>query len=289
MAASDRRTREVERAVVDATEAWLLRGRVGAGLLRRGRRRRGRQGHGRPRRPRRPRPLHGCGPAAGHPGAASGSRRPTSPRARSGSPRHDAGVPYLTSRLQGFGTTVFAEMSALAVATGSVNLGQGFPDYPGPPEVLDVARAAIGTAADQYPPGPGRPELRAGDRRPRAAVPRPGLRPRRRGPGDRRRHRGAQRRAARAARHRRRGRAVRADVRLLRGGRSRWPAAWRGRCRCGRRGRRRAVDLRPGGGARGDHPAGEDPAAQHPAQPDRQGLHRRGAAVPRGRWRSRTT
>jgi N-succinyldiaminopimelate aminotransferase len=69
--------------------------------------------------------------------------------------------PYLTSRLQGFGTTVFAEMSALAVATGAVNLGQGFPDYPGPPEVLDVARAAIGTAADQYPPGPGRPELRA--------------------------------------------------------------------------------------------------------------------------------
>ncbi len=70
-------------------------------------------------------------------------------------------VPYLTARLQGFGTTVFAEMSALAVATGSVNLGQGFPDYPGPPEVLDVARAAIGTAADQYPPGPGIPGLRA--------------------------------------------------------------------------------------------------------------------------------
>ncbi|TFV63583.1 UNVERIFIED_ORG: pyridoxal phosphate-dependent aminotransferase [Bacillus sp. AZ43] len=70
-------------------------------------------------------------------------------------------APYLSSRLQGFGTTVFAEMSALALATGSVNLGQGFPDYPGPPEVLDVARAAIGTAADQYPPGPGIPELRA--------------------------------------------------------------------------------------------------------------------------------
>jgi len=69
-------------------------------------------------------------------------------------------APYLSSRLQGFGTTVFAEMSALAVATGSVNLGQGFPDYPGPSEVLDVARAAIGTAADQYPPGPGIPELR---------------------------------------------------------------------------------------------------------------------------------
>jgi N-succinyldiaminopimelate aminotransferase len=69
-------------------------------------------------------------------------------------------APYLSARLQGFGTTVFAEMSALAVATGSINLGQGFPDYPGPPEVLDAARAAIGTAADQYPPGPGTPELR---------------------------------------------------------------------------------------------------------------------------------
>ena len=42
-------------------------------------------------------------------------------------------VPYLASRLQGFGTTIFAEMSALAVATGSVNLGQGFPDTDGPP------------------------------------------------------------------------------------------------------------------------------------------------------------
>jgi N-succinyldiaminopimelate aminotransferase len=70
-------------------------------------------------------------------------------------------APYLSARLQGFGTSIFAEMSALAVATGSVNLGQGFPDYPGPPEVLDVARAAIGTAADQYPPGPGVPQLRA--------------------------------------------------------------------------------------------------------------------------------
>ncbi|MCV2491219.1 pyridoxal phosphate-dependent aminotransferase [Geodermatophilus sp. YIM 151500] len=69
-------------------------------------------------------------------------------------------TPYLSARLQGFGTTVFAEMSALAVATGSINLGQGFPDYPGPAPVLEAARAAIGTAHDQYPPGPGLPELR---------------------------------------------------------------------------------------------------------------------------------
>ena len=41
------------------------------------------------------------------------------------------------------GTTVFAEMSALALATGAINLGQGFPDTDGPAEVLDAAREAI--------------------------------------------------------------------------------------------------------------------------------------------------
>jgi N-succinyldiaminopimelate aminotransferase len=51
-------------------------------------------------------------------------------------------------------------MSLAAAKHGAVNLGQGFPDYPGPDEVLDVARAAIGTGHDQYPPGPGIPELR---------------------------------------------------------------------------------------------------------------------------------
>ncbi len=69
-------------------------------------------------------------------------------------------VPFLTAKLQGFGTTIFAEMSALAVATGSVNLGQGFPDYEGPREVLDAAIAAINGGLNQYPPGPGMPVLR---------------------------------------------------------------------------------------------------------------------------------
>ncbi len=68
--------------------------------------------------------------------------------------------PYLVSRLQGFGTTIFAEMSALAVATGSINLGQGFPDEDGPPEVMDAAVAAIRDGHNQYPPGIGIPELR---------------------------------------------------------------------------------------------------------------------------------
>jgi N-succinyldiaminopimelate aminotransferase len=69
-------------------------------------------------------------------------------------------VPHLTAKLQGFGTTIFAEMSALATATGSVNLGQGFPDTDGPRQVLDAAIAAINGGANQYPPGPGMPVLR---------------------------------------------------------------------------------------------------------------------------------
>jgi N-succinyldiaminopimelate aminotransferase len=69
-------------------------------------------------------------------------------------------LPHLTAKLQGFGTTIFAEMSALAVSTGSVNLGQGFPDTDGPREVLDGAIEAINTGQNQYPPGPGIPVLR---------------------------------------------------------------------------------------------------------------------------------
>jgi N-succinyldiaminopimelate aminotransferase len=69
-------------------------------------------------------------------------------------------LPYLTAKLQGFGTTIFAEMSALAVETGAINLGQGFPDYDGPPEVLEAAKAAIDGGLNQYPPGPGMPVLR---------------------------------------------------------------------------------------------------------------------------------
>ena len=71
-------------------------------------------------------------------------------------------IPFLNAKLQGFGTTIFAEMSALAMATGAVNLGQGFPDTDGPPEVIEAAMEAIRTGrGNQYPPGPGVPELRA--------------------------------------------------------------------------------------------------------------------------------
>ena len=64
------------------------------------------------------------------------------------------------SRLRGLGTTVFAEMSALAARTGALNLGQGFPDTDGPPEIIEAAVAALRAGRNQYPPGPGIPELR---------------------------------------------------------------------------------------------------------------------------------
>ncbi|TDB86595.1 putative succinyldiaminopimelate transaminase DapC [Actinomadura sp. KC216] len=66
----------------------------------------------------------------------------------------------LVTRMQEFGETIFAEMSALAVRTGAINLGQGFPDEEGPKAVLDTAVEAIRIGANQYPPGPGLPELR---------------------------------------------------------------------------------------------------------------------------------
>ncbi|MGW0281677.1 pyridoxal phosphate-dependent aminotransferase [Streptomyces sp. NPDC003236] len=69
--------------------------------------------------------------------------------------------PHLNRRLAEFGTTIFAEMSALAVSTGAINLGQGFPDTDGPEEIREAAvRALRDGRGNQYPPGPGVPELR---------------------------------------------------------------------------------------------------------------------------------
>jgi N-succinyldiaminopimelate aminotransferase len=74
-------------------------------------------------------------------------------------PQHDR--PLLNRRLAGLGTTIFAEMSARAVATGSINLGQGFPDTDGPVKIAQIAADAILSGrGNQYPPGPGIPELR---------------------------------------------------------------------------------------------------------------------------------
>ena len=72
---------------------------------------------------------------------------------------HDSGS-VLASRLQGFGVTIFAEMSALAERTGSINLGQGFPDSDGPTVMAEAAIKAIRDGHNQYPPGLGTPDLR---------------------------------------------------------------------------------------------------------------------------------
>jgi N-succinyldiaminopimelate aminotransferase len=68
--------------------------------------------------------------------------------------------PFLSGKLAGFGTTIFAEMSALATRTGAINLGQGFPDTDGPREIVEAAVEAMRSGQNQYPPGPGIPALR---------------------------------------------------------------------------------------------------------------------------------
>ncbi|WP_455900645.1 pyridoxal phosphate-dependent aminotransferase [Rhodococcus gordoniae] len=64
------------------------------------------------------------------------------------------------SRLRPFASTIFAEMTELAVRHGAINLGQGFPDVDGPPAMLEIARRAIAEGINQYPPGSGMPVLR---------------------------------------------------------------------------------------------------------------------------------
>jgi N-succinyldiaminopimelate aminotransferase len=72
-----------------------------------------------------------------------------------------ARIPYLNARLQGYTSTIFSEMSALAVATGSLNLGQGFPDVDGPDTIKQAAIRAIEAGHNQYPPLNGIGELRS--------------------------------------------------------------------------------------------------------------------------------
>jgi N-succinyldiaminopimelate aminotransferase len=67
----------------------------------------------------------------------------------------------LVDRMRPHTSTIFAEMSALALRTGAINLGQGFPDTDGPPSLLSDAAANIQGGINQYPPGIGVPELRS--------------------------------------------------------------------------------------------------------------------------------
>jgi N-succinyldiaminopimelate aminotransferase len=68
--------------------------------------------------------------------------------------------PALSARLRGFGTTIFSEMTALALEHDAINLGQGFPDEDPHPEVVAAAHAALDAGHHQYAPGPGIAGLR---------------------------------------------------------------------------------------------------------------------------------
>ncbi len=65
-----------------------------------------------------------------------------------------------SQRIASFGTTVFSEMSRLAVEHRAINLGQGFPDFAGPEFVKEAAAAAIHADLNQYAPSQGAPRLR---------------------------------------------------------------------------------------------------------------------------------
>jgi N-succinyldiaminopimelate aminotransferase len=67
----------------------------------------------------------------------------------------------MSQRVAGFGTTVFVEINNLARQHNAVNLGQGAPDFDGPPEVLAAAVEAVNGALNQYAPGIGMPAVRA--------------------------------------------------------------------------------------------------------------------------------
>ncbi|WP_416973982.1 pyridoxal phosphate-dependent aminotransferase [Streptomyces sp. 4F14] len=69
---------------------------------------------------------------------------------------------FIAARLREFaGPTIFSEMTGLAQRAGALNLGQGFPDSDGPPELLEAARSAIARGMNQYPPATGLPALRS--------------------------------------------------------------------------------------------------------------------------------
>jgi N-succinyldiaminopimelate aminotransferase len=66
----------------------------------------------------------------------------------------------MSQRVAGFGTTIFADINNLARAHNAINLGQGAPDFDGPPEVLAAAVTAVNSALNQYAPGIGMPAVR---------------------------------------------------------------------------------------------------------------------------------
>jgi aspartate/methionine/tyrosine aminotransferase len=98
----------------------------------------------------------GVGPNAGSDRSDDVSRRELAAGGRA-NPTRDVASP----RVRGFGTSVFTEMSRLANQHGAVNLGQGFPDFPGPSFLKEAAKAAVDADLNQYAVSHGAPRLRA--------------------------------------------------------------------------------------------------------------------------------
>lgn len=69
-------------------------------------------------------------------------------------------LPYLTSKLQGLGTSIFAEMTQLAAEHNAINLGQGMAEFPAPDLAKTRAAEAIHADLNQYAPSVGLPSLR---------------------------------------------------------------------------------------------------------------------------------
>jgi N-succinyldiaminopimelate aminotransferase len=78
-------------------------------------------------------------------------------RTQEGSRRKDSAL--ITRRLVPFGTTVFAEMTALAETHSAINLAQGFPDFEGPEEIVEAAVRALRSGNNQYARSRGHPPL----------------------------------------------------------------------------------------------------------------------------------
>jgi N-succinyldiaminopimelate aminotransferase len=71
-------------------------------------------------------------------------------------------MPTFSNRVSGFGTTIFTEINDLAAKYNAINLGQGKPDFDGPPEVIEALNRAAheGARVNQYAPGQGSLNLR---------------------------------------------------------------------------------------------------------------------------------
>ena len=85
-------------------------------------------------------------------------RRCTGGKRRSGSERVEFGL-VISDKLKPFGTTIFSEMTRLSNEHSAINLSQGFPDFDGPPGIIEAAADAMRAGHNQYARSMGHPAL----------------------------------------------------------------------------------------------------------------------------------